>query len=210
MGQTNARPTDSEDRRPAAVAPGGAQQQAEDIPAGRGGDGSGGSSAGTPKSLGASLTEGIRIPRSKNGRQNEGQAGSLLSGMSPLSSSLTQRVALADAMLEPTDLLFEADGMSQTADDKLEVGTPPGEYGQEIPKFESAKAPPSLPPHLLQPGLNSEDHNRDPTHLPLPNHVMLNHLYALAVKDNVIVLGATHRYRQKYVTTVLYKPLDVE
>lgn len=38
---------------------------------------------------------------------------------------------------------------------------------------------------------------------------MLNHLYALAVKDNVVVLGATHRYRQKYVTTVLYKPLDV-
>ncbi|EEC15614.1 5-AMP-activated protein kinase, beta subunit, putative [Ixodes scapularis] len=46
-----------------------------------------------------------------------------------------------------------------------------------------------------------------PTLLPEPNHVMLNHLYALSIKDGVMVLSATHRYRKKYVTTLLYKPI---
>lgn len=47
----------------------------------------------------------------------------------------------------------------------------------------------------------------EPTLLPEPNHVMLNHLYALSIKDGVMVLSATHRYRKKYVTTLLYKPI---
>lgn len=47
----------------------------------------------------------------------------------------------------------------------------------------------------------------DPNVLPEPNHVMLNHLYALSIKDGVMVLSATHRYRKKYVTTLLYKPI---
>ncbi|ELV11679.1 5'-AMP-activated protein kinase subunit beta-2 [Tupaia chinensis] len=47
----------------------------------------------------------------------------------------------------------------------------------------------------------------DPALLPEPNHVMLNHLYALSIKDSVMVLSATHRYKKKYVTTLLYKPI---
>lgn len=47
----------------------------------------------------------------------------------------------------------------------------------------------------------------EPTLLPEPNHVMLNHLYALSIRDGVMVLSATHRYRKKYVTTLLYKPI---
>uniref|UniRef100_A0A3Q3DYM5 Protein kinase, AMP-activated, beta 1 non-catalytic subunit, a n=1 Tax=Hippocampus comes TaxID=109280 RepID=A0A3Q3DYM5_HIPCM len=47
----------------------------------------------------------------------------------------------------------------------------------------------------------------DPALLPEPNHVMLNHLYALSIKDGVMVLSATHRYKKKYVTTLLYKPI---
>ena len=37
---------------------------------------------------------------------------------------------------------------------------------------------------------------------------MLNHLYALSIRDGVMVLSATHRYRKKYVTTLLYKPIN--
>ena len=47
----------------------------------------------------------------------------------------------------------------------------------------------------------------EPTLLPEPNHVMLNHLYALSIKDGVMVLSSTQRYRRKYVTTLLYKPM---
>uniref|UniRef100_L7M387 5'-AMP-activated protein kinase subunit beta-1 n=1 Tax=Rhipicephalus pulchellus TaxID=72859 RepID=L7M387_RHIPC len=90
-------------------------------------------------------------------------------------------------------------------------GSPPGEYGQELPQakpYEKTSGPPVLPPHLLQVILNKDTPLRcEPTLLPEPNHVMLNHLYALSIKDGVMVLSATHRYRKKYVTTLLYKPI---
>lgn len=85
------------------------------------------------------------------------------------------------------------------------------EYGQEVPPhkpWEKAAGPPILPPHLLQVILNKDTPlSCEPTLLPEPNHVMLNHLYALSIKDSVMVLSATHRYRKKYVTTLLYKPI---
>ncbi|KAK8787403.1 5'-AMP-activated protein kinase subunit beta-1 [Amblyomma americanum] len=90
-------------------------------------------------------------------------------------------------------------------------GSPPGDYGQEVPQakpYEKTSGPPVLPPHLLQVILNKDTPLRcEPTLLPEPNHVMLNHLYALSIKDGVMVLSATHRYRKKYVTTLLYKPI---
>ncbi|XP_064470688.1 5'-AMP-activated protein kinase subunit beta-1-like [Ornithodoros turicata] len=90
-------------------------------------------------------------------------------------------------------------------------GSPPGDYGQEpaVRKpYEKSTGPPVLPPHLLQVILNKDVPLRcEPTLLPEPNHVMLNHLYALSIKDGVMVLSATHRYRKKYVTTLLYKPI---
>jgi len=85
------------------------------------------------------------------------------------------------------------------------------EYSQEIPPlkpWEKPAGPPILPPHLLQVILNKDTPiSCEPTLLPEPNHVMLNHLYALSIKDGVMVLSATHRYRKKYVTTLLYKPI---
>lgn len=85
------------------------------------------------------------------------------------------------------------------------------EYSQEIPQnkpWEKVNGPPILPPHLLQVILNKDTPlSCEPTLLPEPNHVMLNHLYALSIKDGVMVLSATHRYRKKYVTTLLYKPI---
>ncbi|XP_044758741.1 5'-AMP-activated protein kinase subunit beta-1 [Coccinella septempunctata] len=85
------------------------------------------------------------------------------------------------------------------------------EFSQEIPAnkpWEKFNEPPVLPPHLLQVILNKDTPlSCEPTLLPEPNHVMLNHLYALSIKDGVMVLSATHRYRKKYVTTLLYKPI---
>ncbi|XP_026281601.1 5'-AMP-activated protein kinase subunit beta-1 isoform X3 [Frankliniella occidentalis] len=85
------------------------------------------------------------------------------------------------------------------------------DYCQEIPQnkpWEKVPGPPILPPHLLQVILNKDTPlSCEPTLLPEPNHVMLNHLYALSIKDGVMVLSATHRYRKKYVTTLLYKPI---
>lgn len=85
------------------------------------------------------------------------------------------------------------------------------EFTQNTPErkdFEKTSNPPILPPHLLQVILNKDTPVQcDPNVLPEPNHVMLNHLYALSIKDGVMVLSATHRHRKKYVTTLLYKPI---
>lgn len=85
------------------------------------------------------------------------------------------------------------------------------EYSQDIPQikpWEKVNGPPILPPHLLQVILNKDTPlSCEPCLLPEPNHVMLNHLYALSIKDSVMVLSASHRYRKKYVTTLLYKPI---
>ncbi|KAK0079512.1 hypothetical protein PV325_001165 [Microctonus aethiopoides] len=85
------------------------------------------------------------------------------------------------------------------------------EYNQDLPiprPWDKIAGPPILPPHLLQVILNKDTPlSCEPTLLPEPNHVMLNHLYALSIKDSVMVLSATHRYRKKYVTTLLYKPI---
>lgn len=90
-------------------------------------------------------------------------------------------------------------------------GSPPGEYGQTVPTkdtMDRSGGPPFLPPHLLQVILNKDiGPQYEPALLPEPNHVMLNHLYALSIKDGVMVLSATHRYRKRYVTCLLYKPI---
>jgi len=103
------------------------------------------------------------------------------------------------------------DSISTSNSQQMISGSPPGDYNQEVPDrkpFEKTTGPPILPPHLLQVILNKDvPVSCEPTLLPEPNHVMLNHLYALSIKDGVMVLSATHRYRKKYVTTLLYKPI---
>lgn len=79
------------------------------------------------------------------------------------------------------------------------------EYGQEVPDLdEYSKQPPMLPPHLRQIVLNSPPSPEDPRRLQTPLHVTLNHLHCTAIKDRLMVLGVTQRYRRKFVTTVFY------
>lgn len=87
------------------------------------------------------------------------------------------------------------------------------EFGQEMPNnmslYEHKSGPPILPPHLLQVILNKDTPlSVEPTLLPEPNRVMINHLYALSIKDGVMVLSSTQRFKKKYVTTLLYKPMS--
>ncbi|GAN05879.1 5'-AMP-activated protein kinase subunit beta-2 [Mucor ambiguus] len=58
--------------------------------------------------------------------------------------------------------------------------------------------PPGLPPHLEKVLLNSHTvSEEDNSVLQEPNHVTLNHLYACSIKDNVMALATTSRYRKK-------------
>lgn len=68
------------------------------------------------------------------------------------------------------------------------------------------REPPPLPPHLRYIILNKPPQLQDTAALPVPQHVALNHLYCTAIKDNMMVLGITQRYKTKFVTTVYYSP----
>ncbi|KAF8957669.1 Protein kinase, AMP-activated, beta, partial [Entomortierella lignicola] len=71
----------------------------------------------------------------------------------------------------------------------------------------SDEPPPALPPHLEKVILNNVPSKEDNSVLPVPNHVVLNHLYACSVKEGVLSISVTARYRKKYITTVFIKPV---
>ncbi|XP_022140750.1 SNF1-related protein kinase regulatory subunit beta-3 [Momordica charantia] len=74
---------------------------------------------------------------------------------------------------------------------------------------DEARDPPFAPPHL-QHTLLSHPASRDAGGtLPLPHNVILNHLYIenRETPRSVVALGFTHRFRSKFVTVVLYKPV---
>ncbi|KAK9472008.1 5'-AMP-activated protein kinase beta subunit, interation domain-containing protein [Dipodascopsis tothii] len=108
-------------------------------------------------------------------------------------------------------------------DDKYEddVGeVPPLEYTSEIPEIftnpevtdkyvsDEYPAPPFLPPHLETVILNNNWTEKDDSSvLPIPNHVVLNHLATTSIKHNVLAVASVSRYARKYVTQILYAPL---
>jgi len=82
------------------------------------------------------------------------------------------------------------------------------EFTNETPDMDDyAKEPPSLPPHLRHIILNKPPLLHDTGVLPKPQHVALNHLYCTAIKDKMMVLGVTQRYKNKFCTTVYYSPV---
>ncbi|KAF2263847.1 AMPKBI-domain-containing protein [Lojkania enalia] len=67
--------------------------------------------------------------------------------------------------------------------------------------------PPSLPMFLSKSILNGTTPMKDDSSvLILPNHTVLNHLATSSIKDNILATSATTRYKQKFLTTVMYKP----
>ncbi|KAH3668184.1 hypothetical protein OGAPHI_001938 [Ogataea philodendri] len=71
--------------------------------------------------------------------------------------------------------------------------------------------PPQLPPHLESVILNSYNNtDKDNTSgaLSIPNHVVLNHLATTSIKHNTLAVASIVRYKRKYVTQILYAPLQ--
>ncbi|OAF71739.1 hypothetical protein A3Q56_00488 [Intoshia linei] len=81
-------------------------------------------------------------------------------------------------------LALDAEGRATSSSD-----TPEGEYTREFPsKYKKSflASPPALPPYLTNPLLNQTvSPSSEPCLLPQPSTVMLNHLYALSIRDNV-------------------------
>ena len=119
------------------------------------------------------------------------------------------------------------DDPEETSSDKQHSLQEANEYGQKIPTYSKkeydSKSPPILPPHLVHYMLNKKpvrgqfsgaDCQASSEYpainyeflLPKPCHTLLNHLYAMVMKEGVMTLSTTQRYRKKYVTTVFYRP----
>lgn len=83
--------------------------------------------------------------------------------------------------------------------------TTPEEFTKTRPDLEEyIKEPPPLPPHLRHIILNKAPQVSDTATLSIPQHVALNHLYCTAIKDGMMVLGITQRYKEKFITTIYY------
>lgn len=105
-------------------------------------------------------------------------------------------------------------------------------YNNALSAIQKLPSPPSLPGFLAKPILNAGTLIKDDSSVLVnPNHTVLNHLATSSIKDNVLAVSATTRYKDKarcvvadlvrslkgvqlthlssqYVTTIIYKPTD--
>ncbi|KAI0408127.1 5'-AMP-activated protein kinase beta subunit, interation domain-containing protein [Xylaria palmicola] len=80
-------------------------------------------------------------------------------------------------------------------------------YRASAVALDKLPAPPTLPGFLSKPIMNNTTLIKDDNSvLNMPNHTVLNHLATCSIRNNVLALSATTRYKDKYVTTVIYKP----
>lgn len=69
--------------------------------------------------------------------------------------------------------------------------------------------PPTLPGFLGKSILNGTTPMKDDSSVLIhPNHTVLNHLATSSIKDNILATSATTRYKQKFLTTIMYKPKE--
>ncbi|KAJ7575107.1 hypothetical protein C8J56DRAFT_977105 [Mycena floridula] len=62
--------------------------------------------------------------------------------------------------------------------------------------------PPTVPNKIIDDTVSADDTSV----LPVPSHVVLHHLSTSAIRNGVLAVGATVRYKKKYLTTIYYKP----
>ncbi|KAM7214933.1 Snf1 kinase [Rhypophila decipiens] len=85
------------------------------------------------------------------------------------------------------------------------------QYQNAYRAIEKLPTPPALPGFLGKPILNAATLIKDDNSvLNMPNHTVLNHLATSSIKNNTLAVSATTRYRNKYVTTIMYKPTTTE
>lgn len=110
------------------------------------------------------------------------------------------------------------------ADESVPDGKAKADLAEEA--IQKLDTPPSLPGFLAKPILNAATLMKDDNSvLNMPNHTTLNHLATSSIKSGTLAVSATTRYRdkvsfsngilvpcddanrEKYVTTIMYKPV---
>ncbi|ORX33524.1 5'-AMP-activated protein kinase beta subunit, interation domain-domain-containing protein [Kockovaella imperatae] len=96
------------------------------------------------------------------------------------------------------------------------------QHYRDVPHLTAVPQPPMLPRVLEKVIVNSDARKQlsdevlpgsatpagtdDNSILAIPNHVILNHLTASAIKHGTLGVGTTTRYRKKFITTMYFKP----
>ncbi|EMR08703.1 hypothetical protein PNEG_02881 [Pneumocystis murina B123] len=149
---------------------------------------------------------------------NEWKCSDELATATDSSGNLVNYIEVNDASLSS---MFQADKQASLTEHR--VSKPVETYTNRIPtlydealenntyrNFQESSVPPSLPPHLEKVILNSNSTMKDDQSvLPNPNHVVLNHLAASSIRNGVFAVSVTTRFRHKYVTTILYKSINI-
>jgi hypothetical protein len=82
-------------------------------------------------------------------------------------------------------------------------------FGRANATTNNLPVPPSLPSFLGKSILNGTTPMKDDSSVLIhPNHTVLNHLATSSIKDNILATSATTRYKQKFLTTIMYKPKE--
>ncbi|KAL8136653.1 hypothetical protein V2J09_002654 [Rumex salicifolius] len=119
---------------------------------------------------------------------------------------------VSDEMGNVCHVLDVHDYVPETLDSISEFetpGSPDSSYNQDLPEEDDFSRDPVLVPQQLH--LTVLDVPRAEEISPSrPQHVVLNHLYLEKGRaaQSIVALGLTHRFESKYVTVVLYKPLQ--
>jgi len=116
-----------------------------------------------------------------------------------------------DAMGNAVNLLDVNDFVPESVESVTEFEPPPSpdsSYSFLAPEDKDfAKEPPALPSQLHLGVLNSQNSEESCAR---PQHIVLNHLFIEKGwgAHPLVALGLTHRFESKYVTVVLYKPIE--
>ncbi|PIL22413.1 hypothetical protein GSI_15101 [Ganoderma sinense ZZ0214-1] len=78
--------------------------------------------------------------------------------------------------------------------------------GTDVTAQMLAQQPPTPPAHSSGRPWDGPGISDDASVLPVPSHVVLHHLSTSAIRNGVLAVANTTRYKKKYITTIYYKP----
>jgi hypothetical protein len=123
-----------------------------------------------------------------------------------------------DELIQPSKPIEEETSKAEKPPQKTKPVLPSNRYSSQVPQYlldldkaedstayqyaaaaiEKLPTPPSLPGFLGKPILNAATPMKDDNSvLTMPNHTVLNHLATSSIKNNVLAVSATTRYKRK-------------
>ncbi|KAJ7464691.1 5'-AMP-activated protein kinase beta subunit, interation domain-containing protein [Mycena galericulata] len=148
---------------------------------------------------------GVVIPRVGTGAGNGGASGSSMNavGGAPSPALRVTTASGTDVSVPMMSFTSAANGSGAgAATPSLERPAPHPQFGGGgLPSPALSNRGPPSPNNAGIPLIAD-----DPSVLQTPSHAVLYHLCTSSIRDKMIAVGASTRYRQKYLTTVYYKP----